>query len=116
MGLCRRGHPRTHYAAGAGELEQPGSATPRIAELAGVSRRTVNRWRHAGIPLELADRLACAIGLHPSNVWPEWYELEARDELESERHELEALEAAVDELERDLLHELDELDELERPA
>lgn len=37
--------------------------------------RTVDRWR-AGTPVTTAtaDRYACRLGLHPANVWTDWYE------------------------------------------
>lgn len=44
------------------------------ARLTGVvSERTITRWR-AGTPVStvLADRVACALGVHPSFIWPDW--------------------------------------------
>lgn len=70
----RSAHEPRRHDAGSAEVDHPGGVHPRIAELAGVSRRTVVRWRHIGIPLELADRAACALGLHPANVWgDQWW-------------------------------------------
>ncbi len=40
-----------------------------IADLAGVSRRTVHRWPHDGIPLEHADRILTAWGTHPTAIY-----------------------------------------------
>lgn len=36
--------------------------------------RNVSRWA-AGQPIRIgtADRYAVAVGLHPANVWPDWY-------------------------------------------
>lgn len=50
-----------------------------IAELAGVNRASVARWRASGgIPEQAADRVACALGRHPSNVWGDaWWQLAA---------------------------------------
>ena len=49
-----------------------------LAELArqtGVHVRQVQRWKHSGIPLERADSMAIALGLHPAEVWgDEWWE------------------------------------------
>jgi hypothetical protein len=48
-----------------------------VAELAGVHRGSVSRWRReGGIPEHAADRVACALGRHPSNVWgAAWWDL-----------------------------------------
>jgi hypothetical protein len=46
-----------------------------IATRVGVNRRSVFRWRKAGLDYRAADRAACALGLHPSAVWPEWWEV-----------------------------------------
>lgn len=45
-----------------------------VSELTGVNRRMLQRWKHTdgGIPEDRADEMACAIGLHPSEIWPEW--------------------------------------------
>ena len=49
-----------------------------LAEIFGVSRGTICRWRNR--PNELlniyqADKYACRIGLHPANVWENWFKL-----------------------------------------
>lgn len=48
------------------------SPTRVIGELAGVNRRTISRWQRDGIPERHADRLAVAVGAHPSEIWPDW--------------------------------------------
>ena len=40
-----------------------------LAGIAGVSERTVMRWRHDGIPEHHADQVALELGLHPANIW-----------------------------------------------
>jgi hypothetical protein len=47
-----------------------------IADVFGVSRGTVIRWKHRQTKLDLhtADKYACHIGIHPANVWNDWYE------------------------------------------
>lgn len=48
----------------------------QIAAALGVSRKTVQRWRHGGmLRLGDADRLAVRIGLDAPLLWPSWYEL-----------------------------------------
>ena len=48
-----------------------------IAEILGVSRETVQRWRNgrAGIDPNLADKLAVhRLGVHPATLWPDsWW-------------------------------------------
>lgn len=55
-----------------GTLIHPGSAG-RVADVIGVSRRTVQRWQ-SGQPLNVwsADLAATRLGTHPSLVWPDW--------------------------------------------
>lgn len=38
----------------------------------GVCRRTVVRWRHAGLTDVQADQVAIRCGMHPALVWPGW--------------------------------------------
>jgi hypothetical protein len=45
-----------------------------LAEIASVSRRTIHRWMKAGVPDKWADEIACALGMHPLEIWPEWAE------------------------------------------
>lgn len=51
-----------------------GTVTALAAAL-GRSREQVARWRSGGLPLGSADSVACALGRHPAEVWPEWYAL-----------------------------------------
>lgn len=44
-----------------------------LAELLGVSRRMVCRWRSGGVPDSRADWVACRLGVHPSAIWPDWF-------------------------------------------
>lgn len=43
-----------------------------IARRTGFTTRTVHRWRHTGIPLFSADRVAIRLGYHPANIWSNW--------------------------------------------
>ena len=43
-----------------------------IADVCGVNRMTVYRWRNQGLSTFQADRAAVAVGFHPLNVWPDW--------------------------------------------
>lgn len=44
--------------------------TPRqVADALGIAPRTAYRWRSEGIPVDDADRLAIALGMHPIEIW-----------------------------------------------
>jgi hypothetical protein len=50
-----------------------------IAKRLGVNRTTVGHWRRSGqVPLGTADRVACELGLHPLNLWPDYNERYSR--------------------------------------
>lgn len=46
-----------------------------IAVEIGVTRETVGRWKIGGVPEYSADSLAICLGLHPSTIWPDWFEI-----------------------------------------
>lgn len=52
----------------------------RLAEATGSTPATVWRWRRYGLPLYSADRAATKLGLHPSHLWPEWWDQPQRRE------------------------------------
>lgn len=55
-------------------LERLGLATPLAAIRAlHISGATFRRLRNEGLSVNQADRLACRAGLHPGEVWPEWW-------------------------------------------
>ena len=44
---------------------------------AAVDRRTLERLRHrTQLRADSADRLAAALGAHPSELWPDWFDSE----------------------------------------
>lgn len=45
-----------------------------IANVLGVTRRQVQRYRHEGVSERQADRIAARLGMHPGDVWgwDEW--------------------------------------------
>ena len=45
-----------------------------LGYLTGFAARTVHRWKETGIPDRNADKAACALGLHPYNIWPNWFD------------------------------------------
>ena len=44
-----------------------------LARVLGCDHAQVSRWRSRGLPLDSADRRAVSLGLHPVEVWPDWY-------------------------------------------
>jgi hypothetical protein len=44
-----------------------------LAARIGVSTRTIQRWKLNGITVWQADRMACALGTHPSLIWADWW-------------------------------------------
>ena len=48
-----------------------------LAQIFGVSRATVCRWRNrpneSALNIYQADKYACKIGVHPANIWKDWY-------------------------------------------
>lgn len=57
------------------ELAASGPGDDGLAATAGVSRRTIQRWRHGSQRLRIADadRIASRLGLHPTALWDDWY-------------------------------------------
>lgn len=47
--------------------------TVAVAELLGVTDRTVWRWRQTGLMRSTADEVAIRLDLHPGLVWPDWW-------------------------------------------
>lgn len=44
-----------------------------LAELLGITARSVHRWSRAGLREQWADRAACRLGVHPSLIWPDYW-------------------------------------------
>lgn len=61
--------PLLHYAQPWGPAQHEHRGHAELAQLIGVSRRTVTRWAAEGVPIVSADRAAMALGLHPTEVW-----------------------------------------------
>lgn len=51
------------------------AADPGVGTSTGACRKRVARWKTDGLTLWEADRLATALGVYPSAVWPAWDEL-----------------------------------------
>jgi lambda repressor-like predicted transcriptional regulator len=44
-----------------------------LAEACDVGRTQMQRYLRDGIPELAADRIAVRVGLHPGEVWPDWF-------------------------------------------
>jgi hypothetical protein len=65
------------YEGENGRFVVPGLAT--FAPMIGVDRRTLYGYRETGLSADQADRVAVALGLHPLNLWPDFYEPASED-------------------------------------
>lgn len=52
------------------------AAAPHIATLLDVPRRRVLTWRERGVAYFDADEIAIRLGLHPAELWPDWWQIE----------------------------------------
>ena len=67
-GNDRHGQPTDH-----GWTPEPGIPGTMLADLTGINRRTIQRWPERGLRPFDADQVACALGMHPIEIWPtEW--------------------------------------------
>lgn len=66
---------RTYAATGLIDTFAPDTLTTIIASAFGVSRSTVHKWSYRKVRLSAfdADRYAVAIGLHPAEIWDNWF-------------------------------------------
>lgn len=48
-----------------------------LAAALGSDTATLYRYRNQGVPVFTADRLAVKLGMHPCQVWPDWYQVAA---------------------------------------
>lgn len=54
----------------------PHATAQNIGDALGVKRSTIERWRWSKCHLEYerADEMAVRIGLHPCEIWQNWFE------------------------------------------
>ena len=51
------------------ELRLPEPSQRAVGRLFGTDAHAAKRWADNGIPIWQADRLACRLGLHPTEIW-----------------------------------------------
>ena len=54
----------------------PETEVRQIADILGTSRHTVYKWLHNRLEISewAADKYAVKLGMHPSEVWPDWFD------------------------------------------
>lgn len=57
-----------------------GKSDRAIATAARINHRSVAMYRAGGVPFLQADRIACRIGVHPANIWPEYWTLVSEED------------------------------------
>jgi hypothetical protein len=48
-----------------------------VSRITGINRRALYKYRRDGLTVWQADDIACNLGVHPSAIWHDWYELTA---------------------------------------
>jgi hypothetical protein len=58
-------------------LEAAGGAESMnaLARMLDVDRQRIYRWRRDGLTATEADHMAVCLGLHPGDIWPQWWDL-----------------------------------------
>jgi hypothetical protein len=71
-----RAHLAPASQAVADQVEPGDVSVGTIADAIGFARGTIHSWRRrSGIPLYSADQVACRLGMHPVDLWPDWYSI-----------------------------------------
>lgn len=80
-------------ASGPLEHATRGETLDEIGEALGIQGRQILHYREAGIRLNIADRHAISLGLHPADVWGQgwWDACHAQSELEQARRDRKQL-------------------------
>jgi len=73
----RKKTPQPRYQALQLVRLTPGLSDTKTAIIFGTHRSTVLRWRNPRTMLDQweADRYAIHIGKHPSEIWPNWFDV-----------------------------------------
>lgn len=70
-----------HLDERCGHMSRRGGQAPTLSSVlqtvVKVDRKTAYRWLLDEFwPYDRADRVSCALGLHPSLVWGDWYDMD----------------------------------------
>lgn len=68
--------PVFQLGVGVTHRDVEGADVTALADIVGVAKRSVHRWSVEGVPVHRADKVAVALGVHPSAIWSEWFDLE----------------------------------------
>jgi hypothetical protein len=55
-----------------------------VSRLTGVNRHSLYGYTRHGLSVWQADDIACNLGVHPSAIWPKWYEITAALDQEAQ--------------------------------
>jgi hypothetical protein len=55
------------------EADACAGLSAKAAALTGLHRSQIGRYRRHGVPVDVADRIAVALGRTPGEIWPEWW-------------------------------------------
>lgn len=74
--------PQPKYQASKLLRLTPGLSDTKAATIFGVNRSTVLRWRNPKTMLDQwdADHYAIKLGKHPSEIWPDWFDIQINDD------------------------------------
>lgn len=70
-------YPANDMQVAAVEQRNGAPSSVRMAEVFGFSDQVIRTWRSRGLTVWTADTAACRVGLHPSYLWPDWFDLPA---------------------------------------
>lgn len=74
--IARRHPDPNHVRADTANHHGIAAAAPHVSTILNVTNRRVLQWRERGVAYYDADEIAIRLGLHPSELWPNWWQLE----------------------------------------
>jgi len=74
-GVSPHDMPRLPFDVFEAAADQPSMLA--LSRATGKATRALYDYRLKGVPLFMADRLAVKIGMHPAEIWVDWYQVAA---------------------------------------
>jgi hypothetical protein len=75
----RVNYPDTNIARAQQAKDEEDLIAGHVANLIGLNVASVWLARRNGLSEQQADRYCCAVNIHPSLIWPDWWGPEASD-------------------------------------
>ncbi|HVT78470.1 MAG TPA: hypothetical protein VHD87_15640 [Acidimicrobiales bacterium] len=69
----RRSKPRQPTLPFAALAEHLGVSETEAGRMLTINGSRLAHLRAHGVAIDVADRYACRLGVHPAEVWPNWY-------------------------------------------